>query len=165
MSLKVSRCTWVTCDKNRNFHLTHGTHPLRICKTSPITKVQYPLEFCKKKTSETTLNPLKIYHCWKNPAREKKNIPEKILTFLPEKKKINPEKKIENVPEKTSNCPRKILRKWARKTISAREKNQKKYQKPFSRALFIFSGKKKNTARISTNRIYNEHINFLAKLL
>ena len=70
-------------------------------------------------------------------------MPEKILTFLPEKKKIDPEKKIENVPEKTSNCPRKILRKWARKTISAREKNQKKYQKPFSRALFIFSGKKK----------------------
>ena len=70
-------------------------------------------------------------------------MPEKILTFLPEKKKIDPEKKIENVPEKTSICPRKILRKWARKTISAREKNQKKYQKPFSRALFIFSGKKK----------------------
>ena len=30
------------------------------------------------------------------------------------------------------------------KKISAREKNQKKYQKPFSLALFIFSGKKKH---------------------
>ena len=79
-------------------------------------------------------------------------MPEKILTFLPEKKKIDPEKKIENVPEKTSNCPRKILRKWARKTISAREKNQKKYQKPFSRALFIFSGKKKNTGESERER-------------
>ena len=72
-------------------------------------------------------------------------MPEKILNFLPEKKKIHPEKKFENVPERISNCPRKILTKWARKTISAREKNQKKYPKPFSRVLFIFSGKKKKT--------------------
>ena len=70
-------------------------------------------------------------------------MPEKNPKFLFEKKKNHPEKKFENVPEKTSNCPRIFFKKWARKTISAREKNQKKYQKPFSRALFIFSGKKK----------------------
>ena len=70
-------------------------------------------------------------------------MPEKILNFLPEKKTNQPEKKFENLPEKTSKCPRKNFQKWARKTISAREKKQKKYQKPFSRALFIFSGKKK----------------------
>ena len=80
---------------------------------------------------------------WKNSAREKKNVPEKILKFLPEKKKSQPEKKYEKVHEKTSNCPRKKLKKVGEKKNSAREKNQKKCPKPFSRALFIFSGKKK----------------------
>ena len=84
---------------------------------------------------------------WKNSAREKKNVPEKILKFLPEKKKSQPEKKYEKVHEKTSNCPRKKLKKVGEKKNSAREKNQKKCPKPFSRALFIFSGEKKNTAR------------------
>ena len=70
-------------------------------------------------------------------------MPEKNTKFLPEKKKNHPEKKFENVPEKTSKCPRIFFFKVGEKTISAREKNPKKYQKPFSRALFIFSGKKK----------------------
>ena len=48
------------------------------------------------------------------------------------------------MPEKTSDCPRKIKKKVGEKKISAREKNQEKYQKPFSRALLIFSGKKKH---------------------
>ena len=101
----------------------------------------------QKNTRETTFNPLKKINArWKNSAREKKNVPEKILKFLPEKKKSHPEKKIEIVPEKTSDCPRKISKKVGEKKISAREKNPKKYQKTFSRALFIFSGKKINTA-------------------
>ena len=76
------------------------------------------------------------------PRQIKKNA-SKILDFCPRKKKNHPEKKYENVPEKTSDCPRKIKKKVGENKISAREKNQKKYQKPFSRALFIFSGKKK----------------------
>ena len=70
------------------------------------------------------------------PEKKKKTMPEKILKFLPEKITNHPEKKFETVPEKN-------FQKWARKTISARKKKPKKYQKPFSRALFIFSGKKK----------------------
>ena len=81
-------------------------------------------------------------------------MPEKILKFLPEKKKSQPEKKYEKVPEKTLDCPREIQKKVGEKKNSSREKNQKQCQKPFSRALFIFSGKKKNTAveAISENR-------------
>ena len=47
------------------------------------------------------------------------------------------------MPEKTSDCPRKMQKKVDDTKISNREKNKEKYQKPNSRALFIFSGKKK----------------------
>ena len=81
-------------------------------------------------------------------------MPEKILKFLPEKKKSQPEKKYEKVHEKTSNCPRKKLKKVGEKKNSAREKNQKKCPKPFSRALFIFSGKKKTLSQtVDSNEV------------
>ena len=47
------------------------------------------------------------------------------------------------MPGKTSDCPRKIKKKVGEKKKIAREKNQEKYQKTFSRALLIFSCKKK----------------------
>ena len=75
----------------------------------------------------------------------KKNIPpEKILWFLPEKSSLQPEKKNHFAPEKTSECPRKFVQKWARKINSPREKSWKNSEKMPSRALFIFSGKKKH---------------------
>ena len=61
--------SWVTCDKNRNFHLTHGTYPWHICKISPITKVHYLLEFCKK----TPVNNQPV----KNLTPAEKILPEK----------------------------------------------------------------------------------------
>ena len=107
----------------------------------------------EKKTAK--FNPRK-----KNLSREKntKFCPEKYKKypkFLPEKKKSHPEKKYEIVPEKTWNCPRKNFKKVGEKKISAREKNQKKYQKNFSRAHFIFSGKKKTLALIGV--IFNNY--------
>ena len=81
---------------------------------------------------------------WKNSAREKKNVPEKILKFLPEKKKSQPEKKYEKVHEKTSNCPRKKLKKWARKKILPEKKTKKSAQNRFL-GHFSFSRVKKKT--------------------
>ena len=60
---------WVAFDKNQNIHLTRGTNQWHICKISPITKVDYSFEFCKKPPVKT----IKIFKArWKNSAREKK---------------------------------------------------------------------------------------------
>ena len=91
---------WVAFDKNQNFHLTcgTGTNQRHICKISPITKVDYPFEFCKKPRENT----IKKFNAqWKNSAREKQSLPEKILKILPEKKKIQTEKKYEKCARET----------------------------------------------------------------
>ena len=126
------------------------------CKNFANNKSSLPVGILQNNTSESTINPLKIWRPLnKKVCPRKKKMPEKILKFLPEKKTTQPEKKFANVPEKTSKCPRKNFQKCPRKTISAREKKPKKYQKPFSRALFIFSGKKKTLKQCTHFDILN----------
>ena len=69
------------------------------------------------------------------------------------------------MPEKTSDCPRKLKKKVGEKKISVREKNQEKYQKPFSRALFNFSGKKKTLLKLSLPLVINLVYNPMQKAL
>ena len=120
-----------------------GYYPWHICKISLITKAQYPLEFRKKNPMNWSLTRQKFSARWKNSAREKKSLPEKILKFPPEKKRSHPEKKYENVPEKTSNCPRKKIQKWARKNFPTEEKPRKNTKNRFF-GHFSFSRVKKS---------------------
>ena len=73
---------------------------------------------------------------------------------MPEKKKIYPRKKkltrekIGKSARENFKLPEKNFKKVGEKIISSREKNQKKCQKTFSRALFIFSGNKKHCVSV-----------------
>ena len=69
-------------------------------------------------------------------------MPEKILKFLPEKKK-SPREKIRKSARENFKLTEKYLKKVGEKNNFRLRKKPKKYQKPVSRALFIFSGKKK----------------------
>ena len=115
-----------------------------------ILKTAREKKLCPRKKQQNSTREKKIFAREKKskfpPSKFKKYL--EILKFLPEKKKINPRKNLKICPRKlqtAQDCPRKILKKVGEKKISAREKNQKKYQKTFSRALLIFSGKKINT--------------------
>ena len=137
---------WVTCDKNRNFHLTHGTYPWHICKISPITKVHYLLEFCKK--TPVNNQPVKNLTPAEKILPEKKKIcPRKFLNFCPRKKKVTPRKNSKMCPRKLQTA-REIFKKSGREKQFSPEKKTKKSTKNRFLGHFSFSRvKKKHCSR------------------
>ena len=100
-----------------------------------LTFVAYQQNFADNKSSlpvgvqqkRQLINPLKIL----TPAK----------TILPEKKKSTREK-IRNCARENFKLPEKNFKKVGENFFFPAQENQKNCQKTFSRALFIFSGKK-----------------------
>ena len=75
----------------------------------------------------------------KNPAREKQTVPEKILKFLPEKKKVNPRKNKKKCTRKGQTAREKIQKSGREKKISPGKKPKKVPKTVFS-GTFHFLG-------------------------